>query len=252
MFMKKLFLALVFAFILATAAISSAQADSSSNPKATAGQEKTAPPQFFFVLLKRPANAPQMSKEDGEKLQEAHMANIRKLYGEHKLVIAGPFMDDGALRGIFVMKADSLDQAKEWANSDPAIKGGRLAAEIHGRWMIRPERIHETDTPNMLEKYSLLLVHQGDKWDPKSPVPQDVLKQHLAYLMGLMQQSKLALAGPLQEAAELKGIFIYSVPMDEAMKLEAEDPMVKNGFFKIEGHPWATAKGVLAAGQPMQ
>jgi hypothetical protein len=40
--------------------------------------------------------------------------------------------------------------------------------------------------------------------------------------------------------------------MDEATKLEGEDPMVKNGFFKIEGHPWATAKGVLAAGQPMQ
>jgi hypothetical protein len=40
--------------------------------------------------------------------------------------------------------------------------------------------------------------------------------------------------------------------MDEAMKLEAEDPMVINGFFKIEGHPWATAKGVLEAGQSMQ
>jgi uncharacterized protein YciI len=224
----------------------------STNPKTGASAPGQPTASFFFVLLKRPASAPEISKEDGIKLQEAHMANIRKLHEEHKLVIAGPFMDDGALRGIFVMKADSLDQAKEWANSDPAIKAGRLSAEVHGPWMIRPQGIHETDTPNMLEKYSLLLVHQGDKWDPKSPVPQDVLKQHLAYLMGLMQEGQLALAGPFRDDGELKGIFIYSVPMDEAMKLEAEDPMVKNGFFKIEGHPWATAKGVLAAGQAMQ
>jgi uncharacterized protein YciI len=224
----------------------------STSPKESSAVSGAPSVSFFFVLLKRPANAPQISKEDGEKLQEAHMANIRKLYDEHKLVIAGPFMDDGALRGIFVMKADSLDEAKEWANSDPAIKARRLVAEVHGPWMIRPQGIHETDTPKTLEKYSLLLVHRGDKWDPKSPVPQDLVKQHLAYLMGLMQQGQLALAGPFHEDGELRGIFIYSAPMDQAMKLEAEDPMVKNGFFKIEGHPWATAKGVLAAGQPMQ
>ncbi|HEX3153920.1 MAG TPA: YciI family protein [Candidatus Angelobacter sp.] len=237
------------------AGIAMAQSAPAAAPSTSPKESSSAPGQpasFFLVLLKRPANAPQMSKEDGEKLQEAHMANIRKLYEEHKLVIAGPFMDDGALRGIFVMKADSLDQAKEWANSDPAIKAGRLSAEVHGPWMIRPQGIHETKTPNTLEKYSLLLVHQGDKWDPKSPLLPDVLKQHLAYLMGLMQQGKLALAGPFHDEGELKGIFIYSVPIDEAMKLEAEDSMVKNGFFKLEGHPWATAKGVLAAGQPMQ
>lgn len=250
--MKTLSLALIFVFILAPTSVSFAQTGVPSSPKATADQEKAAPPQFFFVLLKRPANAPQMSKEDGNKLQEAHMANIRKLHEEHKLAIAGPFMDDGVLRGIFVMNADSLDQAKEWANSDPAIKAGRLSAEVRGPWMVRPQGIHETDPPNVLEKYSLLLVHQGDKWDPKSPVPQHLVKQHLSYLMGLMQQGKLALAGPFHDDGELKGIFIYSVPMDEAMKLEADDPLVKNGFFKLEGHPWATAKGVLAAGQPMQ
>jgi uncharacterized protein len=238
------------------ASLATAQSAPAVAPSTKPKEGSSAPGQpaasFFFVLLKHPASAPQISKEDGDKLQEAHMANIRRLHEEHKLVIAGPFMDDGVLRGIFVMKADSLDQAKEWANSDPAIKAGRLSAEVHGPWMIRPQGIHETDTPNTLEKYSLLLVHQGDKWDPKSPVPQDVLQQHLSYLMGLMQQGKLALAGPFHDDGELKGIFIYSVPMDEAVKLEGEDPMVKNGFFKIEGHPWATAKGVLAAGQPMQ
>ena len=249
----------VFA-VIGCLALSAGMATAQSAPAATSStsqKEGSAAPgqpaaSFFFVLLKRPANAPQISREDGNKLQEAHMTNIRKLYEEHKLVIAGPFMDDGTLRGIFVLKADSLDQAKEWANSDPAIKAGRLLAEVHGPWMIRPQGIHETDTPNTLEKYSLMLVHQGDKWDPKSPVPQDLVKQHLSYLIGLMQQGKLALAGPFHDDGELKGIFIYSVPMDEAMKLEAEDPMVKDGFFKIEGHPWATAKGVLAAGQPMQ
>ncbi|HEY4676107.1 MAG TPA: YciI family protein [Candidatus Angelobacter sp.] len=252
--MKQSFFTLVAVIALLTGMAAQSAATNASTNSQKENSTATSQPatQFFFVLLKRPANAPQMSKEDGDKLQEAHMANIHKLYGEHKLVIAGPFLDNDVLRGIFVMQAASLDQAKEWANSDPAIKAGRLDAEVHGPWMIRPQGIHETDTPNALEKYSLLLVHPGDKWDPKSPVLQDVVKQHLSYLMGLMQQGKLALAGPFHDAGELKGIFIYSVPMDEAMKLEAEDPMVKNGFFKIEGHPWATAKGVLAAGQPMQ
>jgi uncharacterized protein len=227
---------------------------------ASAGQEKPAgsaqpqpaAQQFFMVLLTRPANAPQMSKEAGEKLQEEHMANIRKLHGEGKLVIAGPFMDDGVLRGIFVMKAGSLAQAQEWANSDPAVKAGRLAVDVHGPWAIRAEGIHETDTPNSLEKYALLLAHQGDNWNPKSPALQDVVNQHVAYLKDLMQQGRLALAGPFLDGAELKGVLIYAVPLEQALKLENDDPMVKAGNFKIEGHPWATAKGVLSPGQPMQ
>jgi uncharacterized protein YciI len=227
---------------------------------ASAGQEKSAggaqaqsaAQQLFVVLLTYPANAPQLSKEAGEKLQEEHMANIRKLNGEGKLVIAGPFMDKGALRGIFVMKAGSLAQAQEWANSDPAVKAGRLAVDVHGPWATHPEGIHETSTPDSLEKYTLLLAHQGDHWDPKSPAFQDVVKQHVAYLKDLMQQGSLALAGPFLDGGELKGILIYAVPLEQALKLENEDPMMKSGIFKMEAHPWATAKGVLAPGQPMQ
>ena len=214
--------------------------------------EKPAKQQLFFVLLKRPANAPQLSKEDGEKLQEEHMANIRRLHSEHKLLMAGPFLDDGVLRGIFVLQAGSLQEAKSWANSDPAIKAGRLEAEVHGPWAIPPGRIQETSTPNSLEQYSLLLAKQGDNWNPKAPGFQDVVNQHVPYLMKLMDQKTLAVAGPFLDGGELKGALIYTVSLDEAIKLEQQDPMVKAGNFKIESHPWATAKGVLAAGQPLK
>ena len=43
--------------------------------------------QYYLVLLNRPANAPQLSKEAGEKLQEEHMANIRKMVAEHKMLV---------------------------------------------------------------------------------------------------------------------------------------------------------------------
>lgn len=208
--------------------------------------------QYFLVLLKRPANAPQLSTEAADKLQEEHMANIRKLHAEKKLVIAGPFMDDTKLRGIFVLKAGSKQLAQEWADSDPAVKAGRLAVEVRGPWMIRPEAIHPASTPQAMEQYTMALMNRGEKWNPASPEYQELLKPHRALIGKLTTEGTMALAGPLRDDGELKGVFIYSVGMEQAAKLMQEDPLVKAGYLKPEMHPWITAKGVLAAGQAMK
>ena len=213
------------------------------------------PTQYFFVLLNRPANAPQLSKEAGEKLQEEHMANIRKMAAEHKLVIAGPFMEDTALRGIFVFQADSAAQAQDWANGDPAVKAGRLAAEVHGPWLIDANVVHQPPANSEgMEQYSIVLMKRGDKWSPETPEFKDLLKQHRAFVEQLTAYGSIAVAGPfpLSEQGELRGAAIFRVGTDQTTILTKDDPAVKAGLLKPEIHPWITGKGVLAPGQPMQ
>jgi len=218
----------------------------------TQNQQNAKPVQYFFVLLNRPADAPHLSKEAGEKLQEEHLANIRKLMAEHKLVIAGPFMDDKTLRGIFVFQADSLAQAQEWANSDPAIKAGRLSAEVHGPWLIEPSAIHDPAGATGFEQYTLVLMKRGVHWDPNAPEFKDV-KQHHAFVQQMIDQGNLAIAGPFpfNDPGELVGVAIYRVGAEQTAKLTQDDPIVKAGVLKTEIHPWGTGKGVLASGQPM-
>ncbi len=87
---------------------------------------------FLLVLLVRPPNAPDLPKAELDQLQAGHFANMKRLAGEGKLFKAGPTEDFSGrnVRGIFVLKTDSLDQAREWCATDPLIKAGRLVPEF--------------------------------------------------------------------------------------------------------------------------
>ena len=213
----------------------------------------TKPAQYYFVLLDRPANAPQLSKEAGEQLQEEHMANIRKIVAEHKMLVAGPFMDDTVLRGIFVFQADSLAQVQQWANDDPAVKAGRLSAEVHGPWLIDPGAIHSPSEPPGMETYTLVLMKSGEHWNLTASDFGDAMKQHEAFVQQMTDQGNLAVAGlfPRSDPSEVRGVEIFRVGSEQTAKLLQDDPSVKDGLLKTEIHPWATGKGVLASGQPL-
>ena len=70
-----------------------------------------------------------------EEIQKGHMANINRLAEMKKLVVAGPFGDNGTLRGIFVFRVDSLEEARALTMTDPAVKAGRLALDLHP-WLV--------------------------------------------------------------------------------------------------------------------
>jgi uncharacterized protein YciI len=182
------------------------------------------------------------------------MANIRKMTAEHKLAIAGPFLDDTTLRGIFVLQAESAAQAQAWADSDPAVKAGRLSAEVHGPWDIDPSAIHDPAEPPAFEQYTLVLLKRGEKWNPNALEFMDAIRQHHALVKQMIDQGSLAIAGPFApgDQRELLGVSIFCVGAEKTAALLKDDPVVKAGLLKPELHPWGTGKGVLAAGQPMQ
>lgn len=89
--------------------------------------------QYWMVFLKKGPHRDHDSAS-AARLQEGHMANIDKLAKEGKILVAGPFGDDGDLRGIFIMDCKDEAEVKRLCESDPAVKAGRLALEIHPWW----------------------------------------------------------------------------------------------------------------------
>jgi len=85
---------------------------------------------YVMAFLKAGPNRTD-NKEEATKLQKAHMANIGRLADEGKLAIAGPFLDNGELRGIYIFNVESVEEAKKLTESDPAIQAGSLVMELH-------------------------------------------------------------------------------------------------------------------------
>ncbi len=85
---------------------------------------------FVLAYLKAGPNRNQDSVETAQ-LQQAHLANIEKLADAGKLVLAGPFMDDTEIKGIYIFAVKSIEEAEELTNSDPAVQAGRLTMELH-------------------------------------------------------------------------------------------------------------------------
>jgi uncharacterized protein YciI len=93
----------------------------------------------YLALLTRGAKWTPEVTPATQEIQKGHMANINRLAAMKKLVVAGPFGDNGQLRGIFVFKVASLEEARVLTETDPAVQAGRLALDIHP-WLV-PEGV---------------------------------------------------------------------------------------------------------------
>lgn len=153
------FLSFTFLMLLAAAAQAderSAAVDSvefDAELAAELGADDYGMRRYVMAFLKSGPNRPD-DTEKVQALQRAHLENIRKMAEAGQLVLAGPFMDDGEIRGIYVFAVDSVEEAERLTATDPAIRAGSLVMELHPWYgsaaLMKVNDIHariEKDTP---------------------------------------------------------------------------------------------------------
>jgi len=131
---------LAAALILSIAAAALLPAQAADAPKSE--PQKSESPKsdmqtVFLVLLRKGPKWSVTPTPESKAIQEGHLANISRLWKEGKLAVAGPLGDNGDIRGIFIFRVETIEEAKGLTDSDPAIKAGRLTAEIHPWWVDR-------------------------------------------------------------------------------------------------------------------
>lgn len=85
---------------------------------------------YTFVLLRTgPKKMPAGPARDA--MFAGHMANIRRLADEGKLLLAGPFDGVDGWRGMFIFASSSVDEVKAMVETDPVIIEGEMVAEYH-------------------------------------------------------------------------------------------------------------------------
>jgi len=91
---------------------------------------------YTLVLLRRPADAPELPEAELDALQARHLAYRAGLRRDGLLVVNGPLGDqsDMAMRGLSIF-ACSIDEARRLSDGDPSVQAGRLAYDVMEWWV---------------------------------------------------------------------------------------------------------------------
>ena len=84
---------------------------------------------YVLAFLKRGDNTT-LDTQSAMALQMEHMSNIERMAEAGQLVLAGPFLGDGEIRGIYIFNVETIAEAETLTNTDPAIQEGVLSMEL--------------------------------------------------------------------------------------------------------------------------
>lgn len=104
----------------------------------------------------------------------------------------------------------------------------------------------EGDSTYVMKRYVFMLLNSGETKSKTEEEAAGFQEMHLAHLSKMAESGKLIVAGPFEGGGEHRGLLIFDVEtIEEAVKLESEDPMIKTDRLRMETFYWWGAKGTL-------
>lgn len=104
----------------------------------------------------------------------------------------------------------------------------------------------EGDTTYVMKRFVFMLLESGETKSKDSTQAAYYQKVHLEHLNNLAESGKLIVAGPFEGGGIHRGLLIFDVEtVEEALKLEGEDPMIKTDRLRMDAFYWWGAKGTV-------
>jgi uncharacterized protein YciI len=85
---------------------------------------------YVLVILKS-SSTPMPAGPERDAMFKGHFANMQRLAGEGKLVLAGPLDKVDGWRGLFIFAVEDIEEAKQLVATDPVVAQGEMVAEYH-------------------------------------------------------------------------------------------------------------------------
>jgi len=102
---------------------------------------------YTIVLLLTPDDPPQLSEEEADRLQDAHLSHLADLHERGVLLAAGPVGDPSSkryYRGLSILRCEP-DEALRLKADDPAVRAGVFEL-VAMPWMLPAGAMHFTPT----------------------------------------------------------------------------------------------------------
>jgi uncharacterized protein YciI len=240
------FLLAAIATPLLLGAVAATQAEEKPKPASAAPGAVPALEDYWWMFFTPGDNQEPLEKTEAEKMQAAHLDNLRRLMAEKKLVMAGPLGRNPKWRGVVVLTVKTREELISEFKDDPFVRTGRLKVEPY-RWRTLKGSFGKPTAPEKLGRYHLVVLKKGPKFtDAESEALTRDQQAHLKHIFAMRDAGDLVLAGPFQDAGELRGIFVFK-NLDEKRieELIAADPHILSGRMVAERLPFFTADGVL-------
>jgi uncharacterized protein len=201
---------------------------------------------YWWMFFAPGENQTPLEKAEAEKMQAGHLANMDRLFAQKKLVMAGPLGRNPKWRGVVVLTLKSREEVLAAFADDPFVKAGRLKVEAY-RWRTLKGSFGRPAEPQKMGRYHLVALKKGPKFtDAESEALTRDQQAHLKHIFAMRDAGDLLLAGPFQDAGDLRGIFVFKNLDEKRIEaLIAADPHIISGRMVAERLPFFTAEGVL-------
>lgn len=130
------------------------------------------PDGFWFIFLETGRKTPD-DKALVSKMQQGHIENFKRLFGEQKLFAAGPLQDpSGNKRGIVVVKAPSREVLTTYFQADEYVRDGYMTLNAVP-CVVRRALATEGIDPNAIEEVRIIQVLRSGEGSTRADAKAD-------------------------------------------------------------------------------